>query len=137
MNKLAPITLLIIGSYLYGQTQLEYNLEASKTYKKTDLELNQVYKRILNLYSNDTLFIKNLRTSQRNWIRFRDSEFKMRYPEYTNEMRYGSMQPSCENHFLAKITSKRIKTLKLWLQGTSDGDGCSGSIKHVTHLSTD
>ena len=33
------------------------------------------------------------------------------------------------NYYLAELTSKRIKTLNQWIDGTEEGDVCSGSIR--------
>ena len=65
----------------FGQTNIKIEENANQSYKNSDAELNEVYREILNEYSNDTIFIKALRISQRNWIKFRNSELKMKYPD--------------------------------------------------------
>ncbi len=62
------------------------NDEASNSYKQADKELNDIYKTILSEYKSDTIFIKNLKASQRIWISFRDAELKVKYPENESGM---------------------------------------------------
>ena len=57
------------------------NAELQKSYNNSDKKLNAVYQAVLEEYKNDTIFLEALRLSQRNWIKFRDSELKMKYPE--------------------------------------------------------
>jgi uncharacterized protein YecT (DUF1311 family) len=97
-------------------------------YKKTDKKLNEVYQAILKAYKSDTEFIKNLRTSQRIWITFRDAEVKVKYPDREDGY-YGSIHPLCVSLYLEELTLDRISTLNLWLKGSEEGDACSGSIK--------
>jgi uncharacterized protein YecT (DUF1311 family) len=97
------------------------------SYKKTDKKLNEVYQAILKAYKSDTEFIKNLRASQRIWITFRDAEVKVKFPDREDGY-YGSIHPLCVSLYLEDLTQDRISTLNLWLKGSEEGDGCSGSI---------
>jgi uncharacterized protein YecT (DUF1311 family) len=117
----------IIG-ITYSQTTSEMKEQAAQSYKTADAELNGVYQQILKEYSDDTVFLEALRTSQRNWIKFRDSELKMKYPERGPGW-YGSIHPICISYYLADLTNERTEGLKIWLTGTEEGDVCSGTIK--------
>jgi uncharacterized protein YecT (DUF1311 family) len=121
------ILLTLIGIRVQSQTQSEMNEQSFDSYKKVDTELNDVYKKILDKYKSDTLFIKNLKISQRIWISFRDAELNMKFPDY-GPYWYGSMHPMCVAGYLEELTKDRIKTLKKWLEGRIQGDGCNGSI---------
>ena len=112
----------------FSQTQAELNTMQYESYKKTDKKLNEVYQAILKAYKSDTEFIKNLRSSQRIWITFRDSEVKVKYPDREAGY-YGSIHPLCVSLYLEELTLDRISTLTQWLKGTEVGDACSGSIK--------
>ena len=112
----------------FSQTQAELNTMQYDAYKKTDKKLNEVYQAILKAYKSDTEFIKNLRTSQRIWITFRDAEVKVKYPDREDGY-YGSIHPLCVSLYLEELTLDRISTLNLWLKGSEEGDACSGSIK--------
>ncbi len=110
------------------QTQAAMNQEASETYKSADAELNRVYQQIKKEYADDPAFLDALRTSQRNWITFRDSELKLKYPDREPGW-YGSVQPMCESYYLAELTNERTAKLKTWLTGIEEGDACAGSVK--------
>ena len=98
------LTLFLAGT-AYCQTQAEMNKQAADDYKKTDAELNKVYQQIIEEYSDDPTFLDALRTSQRNWITFRDSELKMKYPDREPGW-YGSIQPMCVSYYMAELTNE-------------------------------
>ncbi|WP_421877919.1 lysozyme inhibitor LprI family protein [Marinoscillum sp.] len=110
------------------QTQAEMNQEAATDYKKVDAELNKVYQQIMKEYADDPTFLDALRTSQRNWITFRDSELKMKYPDRESGW-YGSIHPMCVSYYLAELTNERTTKLKTWLTGIEEGDVCAGSVR--------
>lgn len=110
------------------QSQIEMNKEARATYEKTDNELNRVYKDVIEEYSGDAEFIKNLKASERLRIKFRDAEILLKYPE-NNDVRNGSVFPLCYYGYLTKLTQQRIDTLKVWLEGEPEGEVCGGSVK--------
>lgn len=114
---------------IHSQTIRQLESQAVSEYREIDEDLNIVYKKILLIYADDYEFIEALRSSQRNWIKFRDSEVKMKYPKEDKGFYYGSSHRMCVNYYLAELTSKRIKTLNQWLDGTEEGDVCSGSIR--------
>ena len=113
----------------FGQTNINMEENANQSYKNSDAVLNEVYREILNEYSNDTIFIKALRISQRNWIKFRNSELKMKYPDRGSADWYGSIHPLCVSNYLAKLTKIRTERLRIWLTGIEEGDVCSGTVK--------
>lgn len=127
-------TLLILIIFLfslscsYAQTQLELNDIQTKNYVEADSELNLTYKRILNDYKDDTAFTKSLIASEKIWVKFRDAEMKMKYPDREPGY-YGTIQPMCWAIYLTQLTLERIATLKQWLEGIDEGDACAGSVK--------
>ena len=124
------LTLFISFTFLgsFSQTQMDMNNDAAASYQKADAELNRIYKAILSEYKSDTLFIKNLKASQRIWITFRDAELKVKFPE-TAPGYYGSVYPMCYSAYMEKLTRERINTLKQWTEGIEEGDVCTGSVK--------
>jgi len=112
---------------LFGQTQVEMNTKAKAKYEKVDKGLNQVYQKLLQDYKSDTVFIKSMKEAQRQWIKFRDAQVKMKYPPYQDADE--SVLPMCRNYYLTELTNNRIKELKQWIDGVEEGDVCSGSIK--------
>ena len=127
---LTIITLLslIISNQAFGQSQKEMNQEEQNKYLKADKKLNNVYNQILKEYKSDTEFIKNLKIAQRIWIKFRDAEMKLKYPD-REQGYYGSIHPMCLSIYLTELTEERTKKLKMWLLGIEEGDGCNGSVK--------
>jgi len=128
MKFILAILICFSCSIGFAQTQLEMNQQANDSYKKVNKELNEIYKQILIEYKTDTVFVKNLKSSQRIWITFRDAELKVKYPERETEY-YGSIHPVCVANYLEKLTRERINTLKVWITGIEEGDCCSGSVK--------
>ncbi len=132
MNIMKTLLILIIFlfslSCSYAQTQLELNDIQTKNYVEADSELNLTYKRILNDYKDDTAFTKSLIASEKIWVKFRDAEMKMKYPDREPGY-YGTIQPMCWAIYLTQLTLERIATLKQWLEGIDEGDACAGSVK--------
>jgi uncharacterized protein YecT (DUF1311 family) len=126
LKTITTIILLFIASFGFSQTQIQMNDSTKKEFLKADKELNQVYQQILKDYNTDTLFLKNLKASQRIWIEFRDAEMKMKYP--LKESEYYSMQPVCWYSYMQDLTETRTKTLQQWLKPMEEGDVCAGSI---------
>jgi uncharacterized protein YecT (DUF1311 family) len=120
------IVFLLIGKAALSQTQLEMNQQAHAAYQQADKELNTVYRKILSLYKADTVFIANLKESQRIWIKFRDAEVKMKYPDREAGF-YGSVQPLCWSNYLKQLTHQRTERLREWLKGAEEGDVYAGS----------
>jgi uncharacterized protein YecT (DUF1311 family) len=112
---------------LFGQTQNDLNIKAKLEFEKVDKNLNQLYKKILQDYKSDTIFIKSMKEAQRQWVKYRDAQEKMKYPAYKGAIE--SVLPMCRNYYLTELTNSRIKELKQWIDGVEEGDVCSGSIK--------
>ncbi len=124
------IFLVITCAHSYAQTQADLNSRAADEFKEADNELNATYQMIMKAYADDPTFLSALRTSQRNWITFRDSELKMRYPDREPGW-YGSIQPMCVSRYMAELTRDRTETLKQWLIGIEEGDACAGSVRYM------
>ena len=127
---LSIIILILFSLKVQCQTQSEMNQQSSDSFASADKELNDVYKKILEKYKADTLFINNLKISQRIWISFRDAELSMKFPDYGPGW-YGSMHPMCVASYLEELTKDRTRTLRKWLEGRIEGDGCNGSIQDL------
>ncbi len=103
------LTIVLISHCSFAQTQMEINEDAHRQLDKADQELNRVYKEVLKEYKGDTIFIKNLKIAQLQWIKIRDAEMDMMYPE--REYGYsGSMHPMCWSFYKKELTDERIKS---------------------------
>ena len=105
------------------------NKEANTEYKKADIELNNVYQKILTEYKSDSIFIDRFKKTQRIWISYRDAELEMKFPAKNKRGQYGSVYPMCVSYFLKELTEERTEKLKVWLIGIEEGDVCTGSVK--------
>jgi uncharacterized protein YecT (DUF1311 family) len=112
----------------FSQSQADMNESAGKDFLKAEGELNRVYKQILTDYKPDIPFIKNLKTSQQLWLKYREAEIKMKFPEHEPGY-YGSVYPMCLAIYKTQLTNERIEKLNHWLDGEEEGDVCSGSVK--------
>jgi uncharacterized protein YecT (DUF1311 family) len=110
-------------------TQLDLNGCAGEQLAVADAELNRVYKAILEKYEADALFIEKLRAAQRAWLTFRDAEIEAKYPHAKEPHVYGSSIRMCDPLYRAQLTQERIKKLREWLDGSEEGDVCSGSVE--------
>lgn len=121
--------LIIITLTSFSQTQMEMNQELNENYLKTDKELKGVYIQILSEYKTDTNFIEKLKASQLLWVKFRDTELEMKFPE-PDKSYYGSIFPMCVSEYLTELTKQRTKKLNEWLKPNIEGDVCGGSLKY-------
>jgi len=124
MNRLLLLVFLTISLCSFSQTQSEMNGEVTESFKKADKELNLTYKKVLEKYKSDTVFIENLRIAQRIWIKFRDAELELKYPKREVGY-YGSVLPMCKALYLTGLTEKRTVTLTEFLKGVEEGDVCN------------
>jgi uncharacterized protein YecT (DUF1311 family) len=129
MKKLITIIVLTLTINCFSQTQGEMNTDASNAYKKVDMELNNVYQKVLTEYKSDLTFINRLKKAQRIWISYRDAELEMKFPAENKQYEYGSIYPMCVSYFLKGLTEERTEKLRVWLTGIQEGDACSGSVK--------
>lgn len=113
---------------IFAQAQAESKKPISLNQESADDELNRIYQQILKNYQSDTAFIANLKISQRIWIRFRDAELNMKFPD-RDAGYYGSIYPECKALYLEELTRARTKTLLVWLKGIEEGELCRGSVK--------
>ena len=127
IRELLIIIMILSMGFVYSQSQMEMNIDAKKEYESVDSQLNEVYNQILTEYADNKDFIKNLRASERLWIKFRDAELLMKFPK-NSEVRNGSVFPVCYYSYLTNLTEQRTTTLNQWILGEPEGEVCSGSI---------
>lgn len=128
--KLIFATFFIVTVTSFSQTQLEMDQAFGEKYLDAVKEMDRVYNQILIEFENDTNFIEKLEVSQQLWIKFRDAELEMKFPESDKRYYYGSVYPMCAAIYLEHLTKERTKKLMEWLTPIPEGDVCQGSIKH-------
>jgi uncharacterized protein YecT (DUF1311 family) len=128
--------LLVLGlvSSCSAQTSEEID-QAWSHYEKIDKELNRLYERILEDYSDDSVFVNRLKESERVWLKYRDAEFLAVYPHADSaEDYYGSVFRYCKPSLLAELEQDRIYALSRWSKGARPDDACPGSVKSHSAL---
>ena len=126
MRVIFLVFFLLFTTTLKSQTQIELNFKWCDKYKEADKELNLVYQNILNEYSKDTLFIKNLKDTQNNWIKLKESDMELYMPTLDD---WGSSRAMCRCQFLIDLTKERTKFLRKWADaGERDGWMCGGTF---------
>jgi len=96
---------------------MEMNQCAYEDFQKADKELNKVYQEVRKKNKNDQLFLKNLKTSQKLWLKFLDAELNTIYscPEGNQRIFFGSMFPLLYNGSKTELTNDRTTQLKRYL----------------------
>lgn len=100
------ITFIFYCNSNFAQTQIEMNQTAQKSYEKSDNELNKVYSILLK--SLDKIEKQKLVTTQKLWIKFRDSHCEFESSQYEG----GSIKPLIYSTCLEELTKKRTAELK-------------------------
>ncbi|MBJ07348.1 MAG: hypothetical protein CMO40_09575 [Verrucomicrobiaceae bacterium] len=104
-------SLFLVSHSLHGQSQQEMNARSRQDLQKADMQLNAIYKRVVNRLPDEKA-VELLRNAQRAWIQFRDAEAAL----YADAMRDGSAAPLLLYGRKTQLTRERIKHLQLHLE---------------------
>jgi uncharacterized protein YecT (DUF1311 family) len=124
--KLTIILFALTITTSFAQSQAEMNQESRESYEAADKELNNVYQQIKKKYADDKVFLTELKNAQLAWIKLRDADVKMMFPDREPGY-YGSMMPMCMSGYMTQLTKERTEKLRLWLGGSADI--CEGSVR--------
>ncbi|MCH9740839.1 MAG: DUF1311 domain-containing protein [Epsilonproteobacteria bacterium] len=125
MKKITTIAMtLLLSTSLYAieckedGTQIEMNQCAYEDFQKADKELNSVYKELRAKKKEDETYLKNLKTSQRAWIKFRDAELETIFSCEGGDTRmcFGSMYGLLFNNAKTELTQQRVEQLKKYVK---------------------
>lgn len=97
---------LLVLHPVVAQTQAQMNQEADAAFKKSDTELNLVYKQLVSMLNAKEK--KLLVRAQKNWIRFRDAHCQFEIVSYEG----GSIRPLVFSNCMTDCTNARIADLK-------------------------
>jgi uncharacterized protein YecT (DUF1311 family) len=101
--------------------QNSMNMCADKDYQAADKKLNDVYGKLATAL-DDAGYKAKLKTAQRAWIQFRDTECTFEVAE--NEG--GSIYPLVYSGCLTRVTGARTNELQAYLVCFKDADKCGG-----------
>jgi uncharacterized protein YecT (DUF1311 family) len=100
-----------------SSSQADLNECYGNAYKKSNGELNSLYKRITVRLKDDAATTKLLVAAQKAWVAFRDAECNFS----TSGSAQGSVYPMIQSICLDGLTSNRIDDLKSYLK-CEEGD---------------
>ncbi|CAN7227330.1 lysozyme inhibitor LprI family protein [Phyllobacterium sp. LjRoot231] len=100
-----------------SSSQADLNECYGNAYKKSDGELNALYKQITARLKDDAATTKLLVAAQKAWVAFRDAECNFS----TSGSAQGSIYPMTQAICLDGLTSRRIDDLKSYLK-CEEGD---------------
>lgn len=98
--------------------QSTMNQCADGAFKKSDAELNTLYKRIVQRLKDDAETLKLLVAAQRAWVGFRDAECTFQTADWAGGSAYPMFYAECAN----ALTKKRVDDFKTYL-ACAEGDG--------------
>ncbi|NKK67731.1 lysozyme inhibitor LprI family protein [Rhizobium leguminosarum] len=97
--------------------QSDMNICAAESLKKSDAEMNKVYKEIEGRLKDDADTTKLLVATQKAWIAFRDAECNFQSSTVQGGTAYPFVNSSCHDG----LTQSRTEALKVYLK-CNDGD---------------
>lgn len=112
-----PVSAAFADDCANAQDQATMNECAGKALKKSDAELNAVYKEIEQRLKDDSDTTKLLVTAQRSWVAFRDAECTFSNSRSAD----GSVYPMIYAMCIDGLTQLRTKQLKVYLN-CEEGD---------------
>lgn len=117
LMAIAPVAVALAQDCANATSQTAMNVCADQAYRKTDAELNAVYRQIIDRLRHDEEATKLLVSAQKSWLTFRDAECTFS----TSASVQGSVYPMLVAQCRGGMTSKRIDELKTYLR-CEEGD---------------
>jgi len=71
-----------------------------------DRQLNDTYQSLLKVVGDDANLALQVKSSERDWLRFRDSLIKAAFPSSGPHAEHGSMLPTEINNLRSKLTQE-------------------------------
>jgi len=94
-----------------AKSQTELNRCASDEAKRLDIELNNVYTKLLAALSDDQNAATKAKAAQRAWIAYRDAYIDAMYPDEDKQAAYGTIYPMEVDLLRARLTREQITAL--------------------------
>ena len=117
---IAPLSVARAENCSNAVDQATMNRCADEAYKKTDTELNAIYKQILVRLNGNDKTTKLLVAAQKTWLSFRDAECAFA----TSASVEGSVYPMLVSQCRDGLTRKRIDALNVYLECAEGDLGC-------------
>jgi uncharacterized protein YecT (DUF1311 family) len=94
-----------------AKSQAEVYACAADEAKRDDVELNRVYRQLLQKNEKNAAVVSKIKTFERSWISYRDSYIAAMYPA-ENKAAYGSSYPTLVCLLGAKLTRQQTAALQ-------------------------
>ncbi|HMK06371.1 MAG TPA: lysozyme inhibitor LprI family protein [Flavobacterium sp.] len=106
MKKIYTLLIFImLSSHTFAQKQHEKENKIMETYEESEVRLKEVYQSVSNIVDKENK--KLLVESQRDWLKFRESECKFEAIEATSETEKAQIGKDC----LFELNKRRIQDL--------------------------
>ena len=102
-------------------TQNDMNICADKDYQAADKKLNDVYRKVAAALGDKATQAK-LKTAEKAWIQYRDTECTFEVAENEGGTIYALVYAGC----VTRLTDARTKELQAYLACFKDADKCGG-----------
>jgi len=104
-------------------TQMAMNACAGDEARRTDAELNRVYKQLLLKVAKDAAATSKIKAAEKLWVAYRDAYIEAMYPAEDKQTAYGTMYPMEVNLLTAKLSRQHTSALKELLRQLDGGEG--------------
>ena len=102
---------------------------SGKAIVKVKKELNQTIDSIKEIYEGRDVFLDYFEKSQMVWEEYLEAQSLMANPPSSGGSAYTDR--ICWNYYRMGFIEQRIKVLKKWLKGGTQGDICNGTVKLI------
>ena len=110
-----------------GKSYQESLADIFNELENSEKEINRLIIQISNKYVEQDEFLVALDSSQAAWIKSRDANLHLIYPDEDKVFNYGSVYRLCSAVYFLEENKKRITFLQEWLTSPVEGETCSGS----------
>jgi uncharacterized protein YecT (DUF1311 family) len=103
-----------------AKTQGEINTCANEEAARVDVELNDVYRKLLSMPAGEPEAVAKIKAAERAWIAYRDAYMEAMYPAKDKQAEYGSIYPMEAALLRAELTHQQVAALKRLVQQYSE-----------------
>jgi hypothetical protein len=119
------ILLLLLNTSALAQTHVDLNKSAQNNYYTQKHLLDNMCNVISKKYADDSNFVYNFKNAQFIWEKSCEADLNLRFPK---NLIYGSSINMCYYEINTENIIERIKFIKQWIDGETEGDLCNGTI---------
>ena len=95
-----------------ASTQNAMHICANEEARRTDVELNDTYQKLMSVVRDEVAALEKIRTAERAWIVYRDAYIEAMYPAKDKQAAYGSAFPMEVDLLRARLTWQQTAALK-------------------------